>query len=73
MRTLDEIFGHGVRQRRILFEEGLWCIYEKNDDLIYVIHRCDRVSYALDQGGAWECGGGVIHGPPLRLCRRGVY
>jgi hypothetical protein len=58
MRDVDEIFGHGNGQRRIVFEEGLWCIYEKNGDTgdVYAIHRCEKVGYALDQGGAWECG-----------------
>jgi hypothetical protein len=56
MRNVDEIFGHSYGKRRILFEDGLWCIYEKNDEGVYVIHRCDKTSYSLDRDGPWECG-----------------
>lgn len=56
MRDLDEIFGGEIGVRRILFEDGLWCIYTKWEDTIYVIHRCASVRLALDQEGPWECG-----------------
>ena len=58
MRSLDAIFNHGNGTRTIVFEEGKWCIYRKADDKEYVIHRCSRVIYAIDDDGesGWICG-----------------
>jgi hypothetical protein len=50
-----------------VFEDGLWCIYEKDNprglmkDGIYALHRCETVEYALDQDGSWECGSSEMH------------
>jgi hypothetical protein len=57
----DDILGHGRGQRRIVFEDGLWCIYEKRDGDIYALHRCETASYALNQDGVWECGVSEAH------------
>ena len=59
MRHPDEIFGHSDGSRRILFEDGLWCIYTKSEHMTYVIHRCAEVQYALDNDGPWECGSSI--------------
>jgi hypothetical protein len=48
MLTLEEMFeNHNSSDnpyRKILFEEGLWCIYERipegGDDRFHLIHRC---------------------------------
>ncbi len=61
MRDIDRIFGHSLGRRRILFEEGLWCIYEKGSEGCYVIHRCIYVKFALDNELTpdqtdWRCG-----------------
>ncbi len=67
MRTLDEIFTNGVGdgKRTILFEDGLWCLYNKEAERSYIIHRCDTARFALDAdrvlweyaGDGWCCGG----------------
>ncbi len=60
MRSLDDIFTHGEGKRRLLFEDGLWCIYEKTrddgDKTVYVLHRCEAAEFSLDSEGPWECG-----------------
>ena len=47
MLTLEDIFedhNNKPSKRKILFEEGMWCIYEKTpqytDDKFHLIHRC---------------------------------
>ncbi len=66
MRTLNEIFTNvlGDRKRTILFEDGLWCLYNKEAERLYIIHRCDTARFALDAenaddgaGYGWCCGG----------------
>ena len=44
MRRLDDIFDE--YKRIILFEDGMWCIYRKNGNRCYIIHRCDKVNKA---------------------------
>ena len=57
MLTLKEIFeGHNGNEevdRVVLFEEDLWCIYERipkgwHDDRFNLIHRCGVGAFALD-------------------------
>ena len=69
MRTLEDIFWNHTAKRKILFEDGEWCIYRKVDGPVsiykptnlYVIHRCKKVRNALDHDH-WECGSGQGHG-----------
>ena len=44
MRRLDDIFDD--MQRTILFEDGKWCIYRRETDRCYIIHRCAKVNKA---------------------------
>lgn len=57
MLTLKEIFkGHNYNEeveRVVLFEEGLWCLYERipmgwHDNRFNIIHRCSVSAYALE-------------------------
>ena len=59
MRSPDEIFGDEFHVRTVLFEEGEWCIYQRDASgcvYNYIIHRCDKVVFALDGEGYWRCG-----------------
>ncbi len=44
MRSLEDIFG--FHERTILFEDGKWCIYRKEMDRCYIIHRCANIKKA---------------------------
>lgn len=59
MITLEEIFTEIPAKRTILFEEGLWCIYKRQDrglpDDSFAIHRCSSNVRALNHDW-WICG-----------------
>lgn len=60
MRTLNDIFWNHKTPREILFEDGLWCMYRRAPyktvpGACYVIHRCSKVSRALNHD-TWVCG-----------------
>ena len=54
MLTLEQIFEHHNNrpaERKVVFEDGLWCIYERipeeTEGRFHLIHRCDLGTYAL--------------------------
>ncbi len=56
MRSLESIFGDEIEYHRtVLFEDGEWCIYRRNNDRCYIIHRCVDVDKANDPGDV-TCG-----------------
>ena len=50
MRSLEDIFVtfSAPHVRTVLFEEGLWCIYCRENDKCYIIHRCEQADRAQD-------------------------
>ena len=48
MRSLDNIFSSFLyaAKREVIFEDGEWCIYRRQDSRDYIVHRCDKVNTA---------------------------
>ena len=68
MLTLEQIFEHHNNtpaKREVIFEDGLWCIYERipaeMEGRFHLIHRCDLGTYALYMRDHSE-------GPPSDMC-----
>lgn len=50
MRSLKSIFSGG--NRTVLFQEGKWCIYRRERDKCYIIHRCAMANKSLSHDGS---------------------
>jgi hypothetical protein len=68
MLSLNDIFGDesfGAFHRKILFEDGLWCIYEKIPDgmdlRFHLIHRCHPASRSISLKYDHTLGNHCIH------------
>ena len=47
MRSLDNIYANSQPAKRtLLLEDGEWCIYRREQDRCYMIHRCNIVKRA---------------------------
>jgi hypothetical protein len=72
MLTLKQIFGgqysNPLAERKVLFEEELWCIYERIpqglDARFHLIHRCEIRVRAVYTGPHPACSDIAAKGPP---------